>query len=571
MESAIEKWYRLWDLCYPPQLVKHVQRVRPNPFENHPSLMSKVNTVYSRLVNVEEVCTQIGQGQPRNSERNPDLNLEQWVALQAIHRTLLHEHNELPVAFSPISPELRHLRKIAHDHSLQSRSLRRFSDCLLPLLKREQDLESARQWLELMKSSSSLLEILGKNDLLVTYEEMTLMNLIDQIEAMLERLKQWFRCRYEDLSRKKDVTEEQGLSEPIFEFPNNIRHTCTTMPWTIFPALLVLWGVCWMFIIGSSQPEPEWGNATDPTISPLPAAYDFHADFYGIGIEEGPQGSVADSSDNRPYVNHDTLEDLFPGDGQSMSDLIHPLTFVGDIPLDPNFLSTDMTSHSDSGNMELAAQDTAEILPAAAMEDSTLRACISAGDGGERDDTGSADSSSYGHRTINSDEAGETKSRFVCPDCQRTFARPFTLSRHRTEKHNHPSSLEAALLCPNRGCKRSKGKPFKREFHLKRHLENCNHSQEDLGQGDDQSCPRPVSTSTSASASIHHRQEVGLDKAIRTNDMKKRPRVEDDEGSNDGFLLAEMVKKYKKIEKEIEEKQDDLKALGKIIQMLERS
>lgn len=87
-----------------------------------------------------------------------------------------------------------------------------------------------------------------------------------------------------------------------------------------------------------------------------------------------------------------------------MSDLIHPLTFVGDTPLDPNFLITDMTSHSDSGNLELAAQDTAEILPAAAMEDSTLRACISAGDSGERDDTGSADSSSYGHRKINSDE-----------------------------------------------------------------------------------------------------------------------------------------------------------------------
>lgn len=31
------------------------------------------------------------------------------------------------------------------------------------------------------------------------------------------------------------------------EFPNNFRHPCTTMPWTIWPALVVLWGVCWMF------------------------------------------------------------------------------------------------------------------------------------------------------------------------------------------------------------------------------------------------------------------------------------------------------------------------------------
>jgi len=34
----------------------------------------------------------------------------------------------------------------------------------------------------------------------------------------------------------------------FFEFPNNIRPPCTTMPWIIVPALFVLWGVCWMFI-----------------------------------------------------------------------------------------------------------------------------------------------------------------------------------------------------------------------------------------------------------------------------------------------------------------------------------
>lgn len=33
----------------------------------------------------------------------------------------------------------------------------------------------------------------------------------------------------------------------FFEFPNNLRHLCTTMPWSIWPALAVLWGVCWMF------------------------------------------------------------------------------------------------------------------------------------------------------------------------------------------------------------------------------------------------------------------------------------------------------------------------------------
>jgi hypothetical protein len=31
------------------------------------------------------------------------------------------------------------------------------------------------------------------------------------------------------------------------EFPNRRRPKCTTMPWNIWPSLVVLWGVCWMF------------------------------------------------------------------------------------------------------------------------------------------------------------------------------------------------------------------------------------------------------------------------------------------------------------------------------------
>ena len=31
------------------------------------------------------------------------------------------------------------------------------------------------------------------------------------------------------------------------EFPNRHRPKCTTMPWNIWPSLVILWGVCWMF------------------------------------------------------------------------------------------------------------------------------------------------------------------------------------------------------------------------------------------------------------------------------------------------------------------------------------
>ena len=42
------------------------------------------------------------------------------------------------------------------------------------------------------------------------------------------------------------------------EFPNGVRHSCTTMPWTIIPSLAVLWGVCWMFY------PSESGNFSSP-------------------------------------------------------------------------------------------------------------------------------------------------------------------------------------------------------------------------------------------------------------------------------------------------------------------
>jgi hypothetical protein len=51
----------------------------------------------------------------------------------------------------------------------------------------------------------------------------------------------------------------------LSEFPNRLRPPCTTMPWTIWPALAVLWGVCWMFY---EELMWNWGDQDDlPTVS----------------------------------------------------------------------------------------------------------------------------------------------------------------------------------------------------------------------------------------------------------------------------------------------------------------
>jgi hypothetical protein len=49
-------------------------------------------------------------------------------------------------------------------------------------------------------------------------------------------------------------------------YPETIRPRCTTMPWTIWPALVVLWGVCWMFYSPGSVAPAGYNNALDTEI-----------------------------------------------------------------------------------------------------------------------------------------------------------------------------------------------------------------------------------------------------------------------------------------------------------------
>ena len=53
------------------------------------------------------------------------------------------------------------------------------------------------------------------------------------------------------------------FSHNVSGFPNNHRPPCTTMPWNIRPALVVLWGVCWMF--------NPWSPIDDIQLQPLSA------------------------------------------------------------------------------------------------------------------------------------------------------------------------------------------------------------------------------------------------------------------------------------------------------------
>ena len=82
---------------------------------------------------------------------------------------------------------------------------------------------------------------------------------VELILAELQRRKELFHCFLAVLWRK--LLENLLSSGNVSEFPNKHRPPCTTMPWTIRPALAVLWGVCWMFY--------PWSLIDDIQLQPL--------------------------------------------------------------------------------------------------------------------------------------------------------------------------------------------------------------------------------------------------------------------------------------------------------------
>ncbi|CAG9996847.1 unnamed protein product [Clonostachys byssicola] len=86
------------------------------------------------------------------------------------------------------------------------------------------------------------------------------------------------------------------LDELCLEFPHAVRHLCTTMPWTIWPALIVLWGVCWMFKPSVTEPVIYCRMGTTSPPSPgldlgafqQPWSVSDHQDSYLLDFDSNP-------------------------------------------------------------------------------------------------------------------------------------------------------------------------------------------------------------------------------------------------------------------------------------------
>jgi len=90
-------------------------------------LVAEVKGIYAGLVMVESKCIEIDNEQSQVPDGSPKLTHEQWQALIALHRTLLHEHHDFFLASQHPSASDA-LRRLASKYAMPARMWRHGSE-----------------------------------------------------------------------------------------------------------------------------------------------------------------------------------------------------------------------------------------------------------------------------------------------------------------------------------------------------------------------------------------------------------------------------------------------------------
>ena len=99
----------------------------------HEQLVNEVKGIYAGLVMVERKCVEITQQRANSASK---LSNDQWQALIALHRTLLHEHHDFFLASQhpTASPALR---RLANKYAMPARMWRHGIHSFLELLRQQ--------------------------------------------------------------------------------------------------------------------------------------------------------------------------------------------------------------------------------------------------------------------------------------------------------------------------------------------------------------------------------------------------------------------------------------------------
>ncbi|EEU43683.1 uncharacterized protein NECHADRAFT_45375, partial [Fusarium vanettenii 77-13-4] len=123
-------------------------------------LVAEVKGIYAGLVMVETKCIEVDNAKALNTDTNtnPKLNNDQWQALIALHRTLLHEHHDFFLASQHPSASPA-LRRLASKYAMPARMWRHGIHSFLELLSHRSpaSLEHMLTFLYLAYSIVSLL------------------------------------------------------------------------------------------------------------------------------------------------------------------------------------------------------------------------------------------------------------------------------------------------------------------------------------------------------------------------------------------------------------------------------
>ncbi|OAA56287.1 hypothetical protein SPI_07898 [Niveomyces insectorum RCEF 264] len=97
-------------------------------------LVNEIKNIYTGLVMVESKCIEIDDAQGASGNTFNNLNDEQWQALVALHRTLLHEHHDFMITSQhpSASPSLR---RLAQKYTMPTRMWRHGIHRFLELLR----------------------------------------------------------------------------------------------------------------------------------------------------------------------------------------------------------------------------------------------------------------------------------------------------------------------------------------------------------------------------------------------------------------------------------------------------
>lgn len=121
-------------------------------------LVAEVKGIYAGLVMVETKCIEVDSAQNAQGDSAAKLNNEQWQALIALHRTLLHEHHDFFLASQHPSANPA-LRRLASKYAMPARMWRHGIHSFLELLRHRlpASLEHMKTFINLAYSMMALL------------------------------------------------------------------------------------------------------------------------------------------------------------------------------------------------------------------------------------------------------------------------------------------------------------------------------------------------------------------------------------------------------------------------------